>query len=147
MANLTGEVVIPQQWGTGSTGTGGGTGTPLEGTPTSSRTGTTALAAQTSDDLDSTQVSGTARLVGILLGGDVRFQATLHTVVDGVASATLLDFYHPFGGTKLYTFPDTRFFQVTEVAGGGFDGFRLTVTNCEGISSGDILATFMWEEV
>ena len=148
MANLTGQIIIPQQWGATSGTTGGGT-TPLNGTPKSSRTGVTALAAQTSIDLDSDQISSgtTGRLVGILLGGNVRLQATLHTVVDGVASSVRMDFYHPFGATRYYAIPDARLFQAPESAAVGFDGFRMTVTNCEGISSGDILVTFIWEEV
>lgn len=124
--------------------------TPFEGTPKFSYTVSGLLVPGGTADLDSSQVTvavSEARLVSIVYASSIAFEGTIHTVVDNVASAALLPVSSVFGETTTVSITSPQLVSLTPTVGVVFDGFRLSVENCDRNKSGTVSVTFFWDEI
>lgn len=111
------------------------------------RATSSAVAAGSSDDLDSAQItsSKTGQLMQLVVAASVPFKVDLKTVADAVETTVLTLFS---AGNRVEFVPATRrAFTQAQSAGAGFDGFRATVTNLDTSEAADLYATFIWDEV
>ncbi len=108
-----------------------------------------AVTAGLSDDLRSSQVnsSKTGELVAIAAGGSVPTKIEIQTVLNNVASATILTFFSLPGVITLFTMPSKKFIRQAQDGGAGFDGFQAVVTNLDSNKDADLYATFFYDEV
>ena len=108
-----------------------------------------AVAASTSDDLDSTQITSTktGELVAIAAGATVPTKIEIKTVLNGTPSTVLFTYFSLPGEVKLFEFPSKKFITQVESATAGFDGFRATITNLDPNKAADLYATFFYDEV
>ena len=108
-----------------------------------------AVTAGISDDLRSTQITSTktGELVAIAAGGSVPTKIEIKTVLNNVASSTILTFFSLPGVITLFTTPSKKFITQAESATAGFDGFQATVTNLDANKDADLYATFFYDEV
>lgn len=123
--------------------TGGGTDTPT--TPVMDPKTSAALAANTSVDVDSTDVgSATKKLKQLIMTSGVPLRCELKTVANAVAT-TRAYFFVPVNDTVIWDAPHRNY--VTQgPAGVGFDGFRVSVKNMDNLDAGDVYVTFVTEE-
>ena len=108
----------------------------------------TGVAATTSTDLDSDQISvgKTAHLMEIVVAADETFKAELKTVQNGIASSNKVVWVE---ANKAWHWkaPGRGFITQAYDAGAGLDGFRLTITNLHASDSADVFCSFFWDEV
>ncbi len=116
-------------------------------TPTTAHDSSLALAAGSPADLDSAQVpSGlTGKLVAILMSASVPLKGELKTVLNGVEGPVLMTMFSRAGQNGVLSLPNKSFVTQAESVTGGFDGFRLTVTNLDNESAADVYATFFYD--
>lgn len=109
----------------------------------------TSLAATSSADLDSAQISvgTTGKLLAVLLTSSVPLKGVLKTLLNAVESADLAVLFAPAANNRLTVFPSKEFVTQAHDAGAGLDGFRVTVTNLDGTAASDVYCTFFWDEV
>lgn len=107
-----------------------------------------ALAAGTSTDLDSAQITAglTGQLVQVIMGSSVAAKWLLKTVLNGAETDKVCFFTRP-GESKEWQVPSKKFIQQAQNAGAGFDGFRLAVTSLETSEAADVYASFLFDEV
>lgn len=107
-----------------------------------------ALAAGSSADLDSAQISSgkTGHLVQVVVGSSVPFKVEVQTVVNGVATGTVMVAVSLNRHWEWRAFAK-GFVFVAQSAGVGFDGFRAVVTNLDPSVAADAYAAFFWDEV
>ena len=107
-----------------------------------------AIAAGSPSDLDSAQISSglTGKLVAILMSSSVPLKGELKTVLNGVDSSVLLTMFSKAGQNGMMKLPNKEFITQAENVAGGFDGFRLTVTNLDSENAADLYATFFFDE-
>lgn len=115
--------------------------------PQRTHASSSSVSAGSSDDLDSAQVtsSTTGKLVAIIMGASVPLKGELKTVLNGVASSTLITFFTPALETRIFEIPK-NFITQAEDATAGLDGFRVTVTNLDTSQAADVYVTFLWDE-
>lgn len=106
------------------------------------------IAAGSSSDIDSTQISAskTGKLIGLVVGATVALKIELKTVTNGVASSTLLTTFSLPGIPREFKSPHKDAFTVAQDAGAGLDAFRVTVTNLDTSDAADAYATFIYDE-
>ncbi len=109
----------------------------------------TALAATSSIDLDSAQISSgtTGQLIGLMIASSVPLKAVLKTVLNAVESSDLAVFFTQAANNELIKMPSKLFFTQAESVTVGLDGFRVTVTNLDGTAASDVYCTFFYDEV
>lgn len=115
----------------------------------SSAASSTATAAGSSDDLDSTQIGSgkTGKLMQVVVSSTVAFKAVLSTVLNGSATPFMTLVGSPVHGPVIYEPPSKETYTVTEDVAGGLDGFRVEFTNLDTSEAADGYATFVWDEV
>lgn len=99
-------------------------------------------------DLDSSQIGSglTGKLVAILLTASVPVKGELKTVLNGVESSVILVMFATAGESALLFLPNKDFVTQAENVGGGFDGFRMVVTNLDNENAADVYTTFFYDE-
>ena len=109
----------------------------------------TDLAATSSTDLDSAQISSgtTGQLLGLMIASSVPLKAVLKTVLNAVESSDLAVFFTQPANNELIKMPSKLFFTQAESVTVGLDGFRVTVTNLDGTAASDVYCTFFYDEV
>lgn len=109
----------------------------------------TALAATSSADLNSAQISvgTTGQLIGLIITSSVPLKAVLKTLLNGAESADKAVFFTQIANNQPIIMPSKLFFTQAYDAGVGLDGFRVTVTNLDGTAASDVYCTFLYDEV
>lgn len=107
-----------------------------------------AVAAGSSADLDSAQITSslTGKLVALLVSASVPTKAELKTVLNGSESAVLMTMFSKAGQNAMIVLPNKDFVTQIHSATAGFDGFRVTVTNLDNENAADLYATFFYDE-
>ena len=108
-----------------------------------------ALAAASSTDLDSAQISvgTTGQLIGLIISSSVPLKAILKTLLNAAESADKAVFFTQAANNQPILMPSKLFFTQAYDAGVGLDGFRVTVTNLDGTAASDVYCTFLYDEV
>lgn len=106
------------------------------------------LAAGGITDLDSNQIGSglTGKLVAVLLTASVPVKGELKTVLNDVESSIILTMFARAGENALLPMPNKDFVTQSEDVTGGFDGFRLSVTNLDNENAADVYATFFYDQ-
>ena len=117
-------------------------------TPTVTHDSGLAIAAGSSADLDSAQISSglTGKLAAVMMSSSVPLKGELKTVLNGSESAVLLTMFSKAGQNGMVTLPNKEFITQAEDVTVGFDGFRLTVTNLDNENPADLYGTFFFDE-
>jgi len=108
-----------------------------------------ALAATSSVDLDSSQISvgTTGKLIALMVTSSVPLKIVLKTLLNAAESADKAVFFAAAANNLLFIMPSKEFFTQVYDAGAGLDGFRVTITNLDGSAASDVYCTFFWDEV
>lgn len=117
--------------------------------PITSLATTASLAASSSTDLDSAQITvgTTGELVALIMTASVPFKAVLKTLLNGAESSDLAVFFALPGNMVPIILPSKKFFTQAHDGGAGLDGFRVTITNLDGTEASDVYCTFLYDEV
>lgn len=117
--------------------------------PQTSLATSASLAASSSIDLDSAQISvgTTGELVALIITGSVPLKAVLKTLLNAAESADLAVFFSLPGNMIPIILPSKKFFTQAYDVGAGLDGFRVTVTNLDGTEASDVYCTFLYDEI
>jgi hypothetical protein len=105
------------------------------------------LAAGSSTDLDSAQITTdkTGKLLLFSFGSSAPLKAELQTV-SNAAGTTLMVLYSQPGEDRIVRFPSKEFITQAYSATVGLDGFRLRVTNLDVAAEADVHASFLFDE-
>lgn len=116
--------------------------------PQTSTSSAATVAAGGQGTIDSAQISAdkTGQLLKVVVAASVAVKATLYTVAEGVVSAAIMTEFGWSGRCELRA-PSREFVTAAWGSGGGFDGFRVVVTNLDPTLAADIHAVFFWDEV
>ena len=129
-------------------GSGSSGGSELSGTPQWTHVSSSGLVAGASVDLSSDQitVNETGTLVLIYISATVAFDAVIKMVNEAVET-DIFTVHNSIGGTEPVQIPNAGFFTVLGTAAVGFDGFTVSITNCDRNASGNVSVTFLWTEM
>lgn len=120
--------------------TGGGSDTPTG--PTASNTTSASLAAGSSVELSTADLSETENLAEIWMTSSVPFKAVVKTISNG-ASATVVVLFGRAGEVVKFAPPHRAYVSVA--ASAGTDGFAVTFTNMDTSEAADVYATFFYQ--
>lgn len=118
-------------------------------TPKTSLATSASLAATSSIDLDSAQISvgTTGELLALMITSSVPLKAVLKTLLNAAESTDKAVFFTLAANNAPIIMPSKKFFTQAHDAGAGLDGFRVTVTNLDGSAASDVYCTFFYNEV
>lgn len=123
--------------------TGGGSSTPTS--PVNSYDTTSAVAAGSTDNHDSTDLGGTTRKLKRVIGASsVPMKCEIQSVING-AGTTMGVFFTPAGGSFTWEVPHQDYGSVVFSANAGFDGFRVIRTNLDASEAADVYSNIMYE--
>ena len=123
---------------------GGGSDTPTN--PVDSYDTSSAIAAGSTDNHDSSDLGGTTKkLQQVHAGSSVAMKCEVQTVSNGTPT-TIGVFFTPSGGSYTWKPPHRNYHSVAFSANAGFDGFRVARTNLDGSEAADVYSNIFYED-
>ena len=107
-------------------------------------TATIAAGGQATHDSAQITSAKTGYLMGLVVSSSVMLKIELRTVLNGAASGNKIVW---FERNLPWTTPGKAFISQAQDAGGGFDGFRVVITNMDTSEAADVYTTFLYDEV
>lgn len=124
--------------------TGGGSDTPTN--PVDSYDTSSAIAAGSTDNHDTTDLGGTTKKLQMVhAGASVPLKCEIQSVING-SGTTIGVFFTPAGSSYTWRPPHRNYHSVAFSANAGFDGFRVVRTNLDASEAADVYSNIFYED-